>query len=68
MPSKKLCRVDSEIIEPRAELPTVPDAFQRSDYEGLLLKTIKRWQLKSYLPANPGRAPSGSEADQSKPN
>src|SRR5712691_3696021 len=48
MPSKKLSRLDPDTIEPRVELPTVPEAFQRFDYEGLLPEAIKRLQLKAY--------------------
>ena len=48
MSSRKLSRIDREPAPSRVDLPTVPDAFRRSDYEGLIPETIKRWQLKAY--------------------
>jgi hypothetical protein len=48
MSINKLSRLNLPNVQARAELPTVPDAFRRSDYEGLIPETIKRIQLKAY--------------------
>lgn len=37
-----------DLVPVQAELPTVPDAFRRTDYEGCLIEAHKRWQLKRY--------------------
>jgi len=46
--NKLLSRVDSDLMPLQADLPTVPDAFRRTDYEGWLEEGIKRFQLKRY--------------------
>ncbi len=44
--TKKLTCVDPVPLQP--DLPTVPDAFRRTEYEGWLEESIKRFQLKRY--------------------
>ncbi len=49
MPNKKLARrVDPRMIPLRPELPSVPDAFIRAEYEGWPVEVFKRFQLKQY--------------------
>ena len=48
MPRKTSHHLDYELVPVQSELPTVPEAFRRSDYEGLIPETIKRIQLKAY--------------------
>lgn len=48
MPKNELSRIESEIASLQPDLPTVPDAFRRTDYEGWLEESIKRFQLKRY--------------------
>jgi len=48
MPNDKLSRLQNDIVQPSAKLPSIPEAFQQSDYDGWLVEKIKRLQLKSY--------------------
>lgn len=48
MPKRKLVRIQPDLKPMRAELPTVPEAFRRSEYEGWLPERIKQFQLRSY--------------------
>jgi len=48
MSTKELSPTHESSLSLRPELPTVPDAFMRADYEGWLEKRIKRFQLKCY--------------------
>ena len=48
MSNKDLSRLNPEVLPAQAELPTVPEAFRRSDYEGWLEERVKRFQLKTY--------------------
>jgi hypothetical protein len=45
---KRRPAVDPEILKPESELPTVPEAFRRSEYEGWLEEAVKTFQLKRY--------------------
>jgi hypothetical protein len=46
--NKNLSHSNPEIVPARADLPTVPEAFRRSEYEGWLGERVKRFQLKTY--------------------
>ena len=46
--SRKLSRLQQERNLNPSELPTVPDAFMRTEYEGWLEERIKRFQLRTY--------------------
>jgi len=46
MSDKKLVRIPAEVLP--AELPKVPEAFRRADYDGFLEEAVKRFQLKAY--------------------
>lgn len=47
--NRELCRLESKIVSlQQPELPTVPDAFRRTDYEGFLEEYVKRFQLRCY--------------------
>jgi len=46
--SEKKRPLNAELVPLPADLPTVPEAFRRTDYEGWLEETIKRFQLKRY--------------------
>jgi hypothetical protein len=48
MPKNKLVRTTSNLTLHHPDLPTVPEAFRRTDYEGWLEEAIKRIQLKRY--------------------
>jgi len=49
MQSKKLVRIRPRLDSPSPlEVPIIPRAFRRSDYDGLLLEKIKRLQLQSF--------------------
>jgi len=48
VPNKELSRRDRGMAPLRPELPTVPDAFRRTDYEGVIEEIIKGIQLRRY--------------------
>lgn len=48
MPKNELSRIDAEIPSLHPGLPTAPEAFMRTEYEGWLEEKVKRFQLRSY--------------------
>lgn len=52
-----------EILPRQPELPTVPEAFRRSEYEGWLAETFQTLATEN-LPENPSRALAGVETVQ----
>ena len=48
MSNKNLSRVDPRTVAPRLTLPTLPEAFANTDYDGWLMEAVKRFQLQRY--------------------
>jgi hypothetical protein len=51
VPNKKPIRTRTEVVHlPKlhADLPTLPEAFSSTEYDGWLVERIKRFQLKTY--------------------
>lgn len=48
MANKKPRALTPEVVQPEVHMPTVPAAFQQTEYEGWIAEKIKQWQLREF--------------------